>query len=207
MNEPIAMKRITLWEEAIFEMCIPEADNMSIIKFYEELREISQGHTRSNYGGWQKDVYPGECKAIDDVIGKIDIALTALFNEHFHVNRKVACCSAWLNANDFGASNLPHTHPGCHFSGVYYINASDDDKRNGQVIFQRDNGFSIECTMNSMKHRPDDPLWQTTKWQPPKISHAYLFPPHLTHSVTRNISHFNRLVIGMNFRCVDDVPA
>ena len=207
MSEPGTIRRITLWEDAIFEVHVPEPDNVSIIKFYEETREISQGHVRSNYGGWQKDVFPGDCAAIDDVLEKINQALTNIFAEQFEIKKQVRCVSAWLNANDFGASNLTHTHPGCHFSGVYYINAGDDDKRNGQVIFQRDNAFSIEATLNSIGRdempRNKDPMWQTTVWQPPKISHAYLFTPYLQHCVTRNLSQFNRLVIGMNFRCVD----
>lgn len=208
MSEPGSIKRITLWEDAIFEVHVPDPDNVSIIKFYEETREVCQGHIRSNYGGWQKDVFPGDCAAIDNVLEKLNIALTNIFNEQFGIKKQVRCISAWLNANDFGASNLAHTHPGCHFSGVYYINAGDDDKRNGQVIFQRDNTFSIEETLNSIgrKNREPknaDPLWKTTCWQPPKISHAYLFAPYLQHCVTRNLSQFNRLVIGMNFRCVD----
>jgi len=207
MSEPGTIRRIKLWEDAIFEVQVPEPDNVSIIKFYEETREISQGHIRSNYGGWQKDVFPGDCAAIDDVLEKINQALTNIFVEQFEIKKQVRCVSAWLNANDFGASNLAHTHPGCHFSGVYYINAGNDDKRNGQVVFQRESAFSIEATLNSIGRdempRNKDPLWQTTVWQPPKISHAYLFTPYLQHCVTRNLSQFNRLVIGMNFRCVD----
>jgi len=200
MNKEIT--KVQLFEDSIFEVKIEDANNSEILEFYEDKRFKYEGHTRSNYGGWQAFISPGECKAYDEVLEKINVAANDIFKNEYGLNDDIKIANSWLNANDFGSSNLNHTHPGCAYSGVYYINASKDDKKNGSILFENPQTFAIASSMIAYGQPHtyyDHPQLRQSYMIPPKVGYAYLFMPWIQHAVTRNLSHFNRIVIGMNF--------
>jgi uncharacterized protein (TIGR02466 family) len=208
----LTIKRQKLWEDSIFDITLPEADNDSIVKYYEDLVQKEKGQKRSNIGGWQREVRPGECQAYDDVLDMINYAVTDIFNNVFGLKVKTAIANSWLNSNELGEANAFHTHPGCVFSGVYYINASKD-KENGMINFVNMNHHTIEEWKHSLPHRfgiehkdikhlnsNHDYMINSNMMFPPSVNHAYVFMPWLGHEVRKNPHAFNRLVIGMNFK-------
>jgi len=202
----IGIERKTLWKDSIFDATFDDIDNDAIISFYESLVEKEKGVRRSNIGGWQRDVKYGECEAYDDAMDKCVHVVKHIFNDIYKVDIDIKLANSWLNSNNFGDSNAYHTHPGCIFSGVYYVNASKQ-KENGSINFIRPNNHTIEDFKNNLSQRCGfGKLWQTTDMQfesnadfMPQQNHAYLFPPWFGHEVKRNYSQENRLVIGMNF--------
>lgn len=206
------IKRQKLWEDSIFDITIPEVDNDSILKFYEELVQKEDGQRRSNIGGWQREVKPGECQAYDDVLDMINYGVTDIFNNVFGLKVKTKIANSWLNSNELGEANSFHTHPGCVFSGVYYINASKD-KENGMINFVNPYHHIIEEWKHMLPERfgiehkdvqhlnnNHDYMINSNMMFPPSINHAYVFMPWLGHEVRKNPHAFNRLVIGMNFK-------
>ena len=49
---------------------------------------------------------------------------------HFHQQQGLSSCvyisSLWFNINYYGSSNVPHTHRGSIWSGVYYIKTPEN---------------------------------------------------------------------------------
>lgn len=212
----INIKRIRLWEECIFDLTLPEVDNDSILGFYEELESKEAGQKKSNIGGWQREVTHGECPAYDHMLYLTEVAVTDIFQNVFQVDVQIEVANSWLNSNILGESNAFHTHPGCLFSGVYYINASKD-KENGSINFVNPNHHVIEDYIQNLPLRVpglptkealnlyNDKIFTSHQHAEPQVSHAYVFPPWLGHEVRKNPHAFNRLVVGINFKAVDRV--
>ena len=199
-----------LWKESIFDIELPESDNEAILDFYEKKVKETKGVQKSNIGGWQKEIKPGECKEYDDVLHLINLGVQDIFKTQYRVNIKTKVSNSWLNSNEMGESNAFHTHPGSLFSGVYYVNASKH-KQNGHINFVNTNHHVIEEYKHLMSNNLGADREETFAMgdhhesmrshcsMPPNIGHAYVFPPWVGHEVRRNPHEFNRLVIGMNF--------
>ena len=212
----ININRVRLWEECYFDLTLPEVDNDAIIGFYEEIEKKEEGQKRSNIGGWQREVTQGECPAYDHMLYLTEVAVTDIFQNVFKINTEIVVANSWLNSNILGESNSFHTHPGCLFSGVYYVNASEH-KENGSINFVNPNHHVIEDYIQNIPLRIpglsaaevskiyDDKIFTSHEHAEPKVSHAYVFPPWLGHEVRKNPHAFNRLVVGINFKAADRV--
>jgi len=208
----INIKRHELWTESMFEIHLPDIDNESIIKFYDEIEKVDPGQKRSNIGGWQREVNPGECQAYDELMYMMAYAVTDIFRNVFKLPIDLAIANSWLNSNILGENNAFHTHPGCVYSGVYYINASKD-KENGSITFVNPQHHVIEDWISNLPLRSngdidhkqcevlhEDKQFASTQHFEPKSNYAYVFPPWTGHEVRKNPHSFNRLVAGINFR-------
>lgn len=211
----INIKRVRLWEECYFDLTLPEVDNDAIIGLYERLEKEEGGQQKSNIGGWQREVQPGECAAYDHMLYLTEVAVTDLFKNVFEVDMDIEVANSWLNSNILGESNAFHTHPGCLFSGVYYVNASKD-KENGSINFVNPSHHVIEdfiatlplrapITNEEARNLYKDKIFTSHQHADPQVNHAYVFPPWLGHEVRKNPHAFNRLVVGINFKAVDRV--
>ena len=52
---------------------------------------------------------------------------------HQESRRKMFDYRFWININSKGGSNVPHTHPGAKYSGVFYIKVPQEMK--GEIFF------------------------------------------------------------------------
>jgi len=100
---------------------------------------------------------------------------------------------AWMIANLPGGYNAPHTHPGAHWSGVYYV-AQPDVKTgsSGKIEF--------------LDPRTDLPNWHlleasafnAKKSIQPMPGELILFPSYLLHWVYPNETSQDRVTIASN---------
>lgn len=200
----MAINRIDLWTESIFQVMVPDVDNASILEFALDKRTQDAGIVRSNLGGWQFDIDMNMCGAIDDMVDKIEHGLNHIFNDVFDIKINLGLANAWLNINNLGHKNSVHTHPGCIFSGVYYVTgkASPED---GEINFLREGAHSLETLftqsqiMSEYSRTERDPMFRVAAAIPSLASRALLFAPYLMHEVRTNLNNEDRLVIGMNF--------
>lgn len=204
MNLEMTIKRRVLWDESIFESKLPEIDNQDILNYYQHLKSNDSGIKRSNVGGWQKEVNFGDCPGLDDMFEKITHAVNHIFTDVFKMDENLMMANAWLNSNNMGHSNSLHTHPGCLFSGVYYVTGQGEPQC-GNINFCRDLSHTVENTLTiSEKTRQyaaegREKLWNTSQSLPAKESYAYLFAPWLVHEVSANFTNIDRVVVGINF--------
>jgi hypothetical protein len=106
----------------------------------------------------------------------------------FQLNRKVSSIVnpedlrlnlfGWMNANPMGGHNAPHTHPGAHWSAVYYVSPPDfEEGSSGMIEF--------------LDPRMELPLR-------PTAGELILFPSYLVHWVLPNQSDAERVTIAFN---------
>jgi uncharacterized protein (TIGR02466 family) len=100
---------------------------------------------------------------------------------------------AWMNANLPGGYNAPHTHPGAHWSGVYYVAQPDvETGSSGKIEF--------------LDPRTDLPNWHlleasafnAKKSIQPMPGELILFPSYLLHWVYPNETSQDRVTIASN---------
>ena len=100
---------------------------------------------------------------------------------------------AWMNVNPVGTYNAPHTHPGAHWSGVYYVSQPDvEDDNAGRIEF--------------LDPRSDLPNWRILNaraFNPkrslkPQPGEMILFPSYLVHWVYPNVADSERISIAFN---------
>jgi len=189
-----------LFSTPVFRFHFPEhADlNRALLEEGAVLRADSGGVTKSNRGGWHSkgNLFDRETPCIRQ--------LRALAQEAVHdATRKVGAKVApealrlklfgWMNVNPAGGFNAPHTHPGAHWSGVYYVSQPETEEGNSGMI-----GF--------LDPRTDLPNWRLLKAPAFKLKHKLrpmpgdmiLFPAYLVHWVYPNETEEERVTIAFN---------
>ena len=194
--------------DALFQIQLQEEiNNQNIIDYKNYIKSKEpEGVIRSNDEGWQLDIPRGVCHEIEKMVCLMEDNVTDIFNNVYGFDTKIQLANMWLNENPRGGSNAYHTHPGCIFSGVYYIAATGDPEQ-GQICIQRDS-HHVYADLNTRSHKVepqgnvDSPEIRTHANFIAQEGSAYVFPPHFNHMVTKNNTDISRVVMGMNFQAV-----
>lgn len=192
---------------------VPGADKLNPGLEKEILRrmETETGKTRSNVGGWHSndDLFtwePPEFKELQQWVHSAIIRMVSLASrtKRFTCQLKMA---GWANVNGPGQFNTNHNHPGCVWSGVYYVKAGDYSEdplpRAGQLQFYDPRG-----SINMIQH-PGKSIFGHQVNIEPKDGRLIIFPAWLFHSVNPFLSEIRRLSIAFNveirsFKVVED---
>lgn len=180
-----------------FQLMRHERVNAELLKEGRKLRSASKSASKSNKGGWHSKGNIFEEKApcfsflsvaaesaVKDAMKRIDAADT---------DTLALKLFAWMNINPKGAYNAPHTHPGAHWSGVYYVS---------QPEVEDDNAGLIEF----IDPRCDLPNWRILKAKSFRQKRSFrlapgelvLFPSYLLHWVHPNTSDEERVSVAFN---------
>ena len=108
----------------------------------------------------------------------------------------------WVNINGKGGSNIPHTHPGSKYSGVFYIKVPKNMK-GGSLLFLRDYEETYLTSQENMGFFKEgyNPLPNDL----PKIAlkplekSLIVFPSWLPHSVEFNETDEDRISLSFNY--------
>ena len=162
------------------------------------LRAKSEGVQKSNRGGWHSDGNLFASKA--PCIARLrSLAEASVIEATRKVSSKVDTATlgmklfAWMNVNPPGGFNAPHTHPGAHWSGVYYVSQPEVvDGTSGMIEF--------------LDPRSDLPNWRLIKakaFRPkrkvrPEAGEIVIFPSYLVHWVYPNETNDARVTIAFN---------
>ncbi|MEO1640163.1 MAG: 2OG-Fe(II) oxygenase family protein [Pseudomonadota bacterium] len=172
--------------------------NDALLGVGHKLRAESEGVQKSNRGGWHSE--GNLFKEDDDSIRHLKmLAGNAVFDCTKRLKGKTDPAtlnlrlSAWMNINYANAYNAPHTHPGAHWSGVYYVKQPDVDEGNSGMI-------------EFLDPRSDLPNWRilgVNAFRPkrkirPKAGEIVLFPSYLVHWVYPNATDDERVTIAFN---------
>jgi|TARA_B100000161_G_scaffold231858_1_gene179709 uncharacterized protein (TIGR02466 family) len=108
----------------------------------------------------------------------------------------------WININGKGGSNVPHTHPGAKYSGVFYIKVPQEMK-GGNLLFLKDYNERFLQSEENMgffkqgyKFLPNDLPKIPVK---PEEKLLIVFPSWLPHSVEPNDIDEERISLSFNY--------
>ena len=108
----------------------------------------------------------------------------------------------WININGKGGSNVPHTHPGAKYSGVFYIKVPNEMK-GGNLFFLRDYNETYLTSQENMGFfkqgynlLPNDLPKIPVK---PAEKLLIVFPSWLPHSVELNDTVEERISLSFNY--------
>jgi len=198
MIEPESYEK--LFSTPLLRYRVPEHDtlNAALLKEGARLRATSDGVQKSNRQGWHSEgnifddpaapfaeLRHAAVAAIEDATGRIrsKADVSALRLKLF----------GWMNANPPGGFNAPHSHPGAHWSGVYYVSQPDIETGNSGMI-------------EFLDPRSDLPNWRilgapafrAKKKLRPAAGEIILFPSYLVHWVYPNEADDERVTIAFN---------
>ena len=169
-------------------------------------RAASGGVQVSNRGGWQSkdDLLAWGGPAVTAFIEWIRACVFQIYVAHrgdaFAAylnetgNRLQLLLTAWANINGRGNFNTPHNHPGCHWSGVYYVDAPPGS---GLLALQdpRPN-----INMANLGNDMLDLFPGSERTLEPREGLTVVFPSWLQHGVTVHESDEERISIAFNVR-------
>ena len=173
-----------------------------LVKFsFETREEDKEGRTFSNrgLGGWQSN-------NLKDKPNCINILQQHIINNVVDLQKKYSIKkearpvidNLWININEKGNSNLIHIHPGCFFSGVFYVQC--DEKLSSKLVFFHPAYDLMQYDWHDRFYdkyvENNSPMWRVV----PKPNSLILFPSWLQHSVEANPSTETRISISFNIQ-------
>lgn len=189
-----------LFSTPVLRFHFPEhADlNRALLKEGAVLRAGSEGVQKSNRGGWHskgnlfEQKTPG-VKILRALASESVLAATRKVGAKADLDSLRLKLFAWMNANPAGGYNAPHTHPGAHWSGVYYVSQPEVDEGNSGMI-------------EFLDPRSDLPNWRLLeapafrlkKKLRPQPGDMILFPSYLVHWVYPNETNEERITVAFN---------
>ena len=161
-----------------------------------ELKTESPGRLYSNRGGWQSnDFRLTDYIEFRELTQQIKSALDNACQD-VHEKFKLELNNAWININKKHNSNDPHVHALSIFSGVFYVDATE---QSGNIVFRHESGqehYSVQ-TFNS------DLLSETVNYAPVP-GRLLVFPSWLRHHVNPVQDDSTRISIAFNTTQVVD---
>lgn len=153
---------------------------------YKWRDDDNRGIVRSNSRGWHSAVDMHTREEYVDM-GKEALKVGQQIHETLGLNPKTepVIDNMWANVSQFGAHNRNHTHPGSHFSFVYYLQCPE---KCGQIWFSdpRAQAIAVQLPYNPEKPRKRETL-NEVYWAPVP-GRLVVFPSWAVHEVEPNLS-------------------
>ena len=175
-----------------------EALNDALLKEGAALRADSGGVEKSNHGGWHSagnlfDHQAAPIKVLRALAEECVMAGMEKIGAKADLNTLTMKLFAWMNANPSMGYNAPHTHPGAHWSGVYYVSQPEVEEGNSGMI-----EFLNPRTDLPNWRILDAPPFRTKKKFRPMPGDMILFPSYLVHWVYPNETDEERVTVAFN---------
>ena len=172
--------------------------NEALLAAGQQFQGETDGVTKSNRGGWHS---PGNLfdrnepcfKVLREIADQAVIAATQGIGAKADLTTLKLKLFAWMNSNPSGAFNAPHTHPGAHWSGVYYVSQPDVEVGNSGMI-----EFLSPRTDQADWRLLDAPPFKLKKKFRPQPGDIVLFPSYLIHWVYPNETAHDRVTVAFN---------
>lgn len=118
---------------------------------------------------------------------------------------KLKLVNSWMVIGYPGSETKAHTHPNSVYSGIFYLKAGPGT---GTVVFSIPRN-SLTFTTPTISPTPTEfNLYNSYCWGiEPDDNTVLIFPSHLEHSVTKNMSNQVRTCIAFNYFLVDQISS
>jgi uncharacterized protein (TIGR02466 family) len=175
-----------------------ESLNTELSKRILAMRDQSPGERKSNIGGWHSNG-----KLLTALGEPYGAQLGRMFVENVNAAIEVVAeptkprpaqltIEAWANVNTRGDSNVSHIHPGCAWSGVYYVATGPKDA-GGEIV------FTDPRTAALMSPHPLNPFpVNNSVTVYPQPGMMIVFPSFLYHRVGIYLADAPRITIAFN---------
>ena len=160
--------------------------NEKLKKLIFDWRDEDKGMVRSNVLGWHstddmhtKHKFNFFTDEINDIQSEIHLT------EGYAKDTELRVVHMWSNVNHKYSYNTFHTHPGCLWSGVYYVQSPPNC---GKILFrlpERDHHLVPIYDENNTKSEPHK--WDTLTYEPTE-GRVLFFPSWLGHEVEQNLT-------------------
>jgi uncharacterized protein (TIGR02466 family) len=188
-----------------FQQADPEALNTRLLELiYGEQERDQAGIQRSNFralGGWHShnDLHknPEYAELVDSILTAGKLVSDDL---GYHKGYSLRIGTMWSIINPPGSANRAHIHPGCTWSGVYYIQ-TPEGCGNIEFIDPRTENLMQQPRYMPNKKRPKH-CWTKANITP-RPGRMLIFPSWLYHAVAPNLSEEpdragQRVIISFN---------
>ena len=181
---------VMLWAD------IENFDKDTLVEYvYKQMEEDSEGRSISNVGGWQSN---GNYHEFDNPIRQfLEDAIKKLFDKGIYKkDTHIDIIQSWINVNKKGNYNKSHHHSMCDLAGAFWIKFP---KNSGHITFQNPNSFVESKMMSNMnpKFREELAVHWGMDFQPIE-GRVCLWPSHLYHDVSLNMSDEDRISVAFN---------
>ena len=206
-SSEVSLKVARYFPTLIFSLEVPDSEllNARLIEaIYAERERDETGVRKSNYrelGGWHSHTGLHKDAAFAGMVKHVDAAAARMCRKlGYHRSYRLSIGTMWSIVNPPGGLNRAHIHPGCIWSGVYYVQAP---RNSGRIEFTDPRTQNL---MGSVKYIPDTKrprdCWKKVRYQP-RAGRMLIFPAWLYHSVAPNRSRArgkdaDRVIVSFN---------
>jgi len=221
MNAPVALPEPEVRPLFASPAFVTRLENAAALN--AQLREtilnreaLDKGLNLSNAGGWHSglDFLQWGGPALKEVLltaGRLAKSLTRdRKGRGANLRWQVEC---WANVNRRQQANKRHTHPGCFWSGTYYVDAGTEEGANphASASNEPDGAFAFEDPRGAPQAQPRT-RGAVTFWNPdqallaPEAGKMILFPSWMPHAVRPYMGGGTRISIAFNFALDRQAP-
>ncbi len=186
------IKHFTYFPTRIFSLEVPDPENLNreLLQHIHSARDADQkGIQRSNFrslGGWHSKNFLHRDERFSKLVEHVgqlgaDVSSSCGYDQDYRL--KIG--TMWSIINPPGSSNRAHVHPGCLWSGVYYVQAPENS---GNISFTDPRTQNIMAQPRYMPNvkRPKS-SWTKVNFKPVS-GKMLIFPSWLFHAVDPNLS-------------------
>jgi len=160
-----------------------------------EHQSSDDGRIKSNRGGYHSHSLDIENKYLKPLVEEIK-KYSKIMAEQHTLDEECYNIDMWCNINGYKDYNISHNHPGCVFSGVYYVKTPPDC---GNIVFDHPAQNVMGYAELDLKFK-DYNAYNALTWRlPAQENMMYVFPSWLKHCVDPNLSTENRISISFNY--------
>ena len=191
----------------VFSLDVPDSEilNAHLIEaIYAERERDRTGVRKSNFpelGSWHSHVKLHKDATFAGLVQHVDGVAAMMGRElGYHSSYRLSIGTMWSIINPPGSSNRAHIHPGCLWSGVYYVQAP---RNSGRIEFIDPRTQNL---MSPAEYIPDTKrprsCWTKVQYKP-VAGRMLIFPSWLYHSVDPNRSRAkgkdaDRIIVSFN---------
>ena len=202
-----ALKVQRYFPTLIFSLEVPGSEilNARLVEaIYAERERDTTGVRKSNFpelGSWHSHVKLHKDVTFAGMVQCVDAASAMMCRElGYHRSYQLSIGTMWSIINPPGGVNRAHIHPGCLWSGVYYVQAP---RNSGRIEFIDPRTQNL---MNPVEYIPDTrrprSCWTKVQYKPVS-GRMLIFPSWLYHSVAPNRSRAkgkdaDRIIVSFN---------
>jgi len=159
-----------------------ELDNQMLANEIIMWSKKNPGVKKTNMNGWHSETNMHTFPQFKPLIDELFLMQYEIYKEE------------WLDREP-RLGNMPHVHPNCLFSGVYYVKSQS---KAGSLVVN-DPRPGIQTMMPTrIKGRPPKHLWREAHIEP-LVGRIIMFPSWLWHCVEPNQSNDIRISVSFNF--------
>jgi uncharacterized protein (TIGR02466 family) len=183
-----------------------EALNGDLRRVILEREKQDEGVHHSNLGGWQSswDLEEWGGEPVRRLLNVARELATRLTSDRAGRSVRIAWkTNAWANINRHGHGNEFHTHPGCYWSGTYYVDdggIGEDASLGGEFEIQDPRGVAPAMYAPLLGFAlPGGQSAGASELIHPRSGQIVLFPSWLVHAVRPYRGERERISIAFNF--------